>query len=105
MVLKNIELPMEAIARVCQKYAVEELSVFGSALRDDFGPGSDVDFLVAFRNNECGPWMSKLVEMEQELAALLGKNVDLVNKRGVEQSRNRIRREEILGSARVVYEG
>lgn len=105
MVRKNIELPMDAIARVCQKYGVEELSVFGSALRDDFQASSDVDFLVVFKNNDTGPWMSKLVELEQELAALLGKDVDLVNKRGVEQSRNRIRREEILGSARVIYEG
>ena len=47
-----------------------ELSVFGSLLRDDFGPDSDVDFLVVFRDNDYGPWMGKLQRMEKDLGAV-----------------------------------
>lgn len=100
-----VELPMDRIASVCRKYDVEELSLFGSALRSDFGASSDLDFLVRFRNNDLGPWMSKLTGLEQALCELLQRRVDLVNKRGIEQSDNQLRREAILGSARVIYEG
>lgn len=98
-------MPFDDIAALCHKYDVESLAIFGSALRDDFGPESDVDFLVRFRRNDCGPWMSKLTGMEEELSRVLNRPVDLVNWQGIEQSRNAIRRQAILDSARVVYEG
>jgi hypothetical protein len=79
------------------------LAVFGSALRDDFRRDSDVDFLVVFENDDYGPWLSKLTDLEEELSRLLGRKVDLVSKRGVEQSENYIRRKHILESAEVVY--
>jgi predicted nucleotidyltransferase len=100
----QINLPLTAIAALCRKYGVDELSIFGSALRPDFRPNSDVDFLVVFKNDDLGPWMSKLSELEVELSALLERKVDLISKRGVEQSRNWIKRKSILESARVIYE-
>lgn len=100
-----IALPRDEIVRICRAYDVEELSLFGSALRPDFRSDSDLDFLVRFRGNDCGPWLSKLTDMQEQLSRLLGRPVDLVNKPGIEQSRNPIRREHILRSARLIYEG
>lgn len=103
MVIKNFELPAEVISDVCRKHDVEELSLFGSVLRDDFEPDSDLDFLVVFKDNDAGPWMSKFMDLEEELSQVLGRRVDVVDKRGVEQSENYIRRRHILSSARVIY--
>ena len=103
MILDGIGLPVDSIAAACRKYDVAELSVFGSILRDDFGPDSDVDFLVVFRNDDYGPWMGKLTDLEDELSSLLGRKVELVSKRGIEQSDNYIRRRHILSSARPIY--
>ncbi|MFH1108022.1 MAG: nucleotidyltransferase domain-containing protein [Planctomycetota bacterium] len=103
MVIKNLELPVDVIADVCRKHGVEELAVFGSVLRDDFGPDSDLDFLVVFKNNDAGPWMGKFMDLEEALSQVLGRRVDVVDKRGVEQSENYIRRRDILSSAKVIY--
>ena len=103
VVLNNLDLPLDAIAALCRKYHVEELALFGSALRDDFRPASDVDFLVKFAKNDYGPWMGKLTSLEEELASLLHRPVDLVDKAGIAQSRNPIRRRAILESAQVIY--
>lgn len=100
----RIDLPLEEIARVCQKYGVSELAVFGSVLRDDFDPArSDVDFLVRFIDNDAGPWMGKFLDMKDELGAMLGREVDVVDWRGIEQSTNPYRRNHILKHARQVY--
>jgi uncharacterized protein len=96
-------LPLDRIAEICRKYQVVELSVFGSILRDDFGPESDVDFLVVFQDDDYGPWMSKLQQMQEELGALVGREVDLVPKESVQQSENWIRRRNIFDSAQVIY--
>ena len=99
----KLPLPRDAIDTLCRKYGVEELSVFGSVLRDDFRPDSDVDFLVRFKDGDSGPWMSKLDELAKELSALLGRKVDVVDRGGIEHSSNYLRREHILKSARVIY--
>lgn len=101
--IPHLTLPYEAIAGLCAKYDVEELSIFGSVLRDDFRPESDIDFLVTFKNNDVGPWMGKLQDLEESLSQLLGRPVDLVDKRSVERSENYIRRRHILENARVFY--
>lgn len=103
MTLANIDISDDAIQQLCRKYGVQELSVFGSVLRDDFGPESDVDFLVVFKENDLGPWMGKLSDFERDLTQLLGRKADVVLKGGVESSENYIRRKHILNSARVVY--
>lgn len=103
MVLRRVPLPTDAIGDLCRMYDVEELAVFGSVLRDDFGPDSDVDFLVTFRNNDAGPWLSKFSDLEEALSNLLNRRVDVVDKRAVEQSENYIRRRHILGSMQRIY--
>jgi len=99
----GITLPNDRIAQLCHKYQVDELSAYGSVLRDDFGPDSDVDFLVVFKDGDAGPWMSKVFHLEKDLTALLGRRVEVATKRGVEQSANWLTRPAILDSAQVVY--
>jgi len=100
---KHLDLSTGAIADLCRKYGVEELAIFGSVLRDDFQADSDLDFLVVFEDDDYGPWMGKLTELEEDLSGLLGRKVDLVSKRAIEQSENYIRRRHILDSAKVIY--
>ncbi len=100
----RIALPYEAIVELSDRYGVEELAVFGSVLRPDFRPDSDVDFLVTFIDDDEGPWMSKLQALESALADVLGREVDVVSRRGIEQSQNARRRRTILESAVTIYE-
>jgi uncharacterized protein len=83
---------------LCRKYGVEKHAVFGSVLRDDFAPESDVDFLVALRDHDYGPWLNKLQHTSAGLGALLGREVDLAPIESVLQSENWIRRNQILGT-------
>jgi predicted nucleotidyltransferase len=95
-------LSTEQIADFCRRWQISELALFGSALRDDFGPDSDLDVLVTFAPG--ARWgLLDGVRMEQELARLLGRKVDLLSKRAVESSPNWILRREILGTAEVIY--
>jgi len=96
----KIDLPIDRIANLCRRYQVRELSIFGSAVRQDFRSDSDVDFLVIFENDDYGPWMGKLTDMEAELAALLGRPVDLVPKDQLKW----VIQEEALREAKVIYD-
>lgn len=100
----QLPLPYDVIAEMSRRFDVAELAVFGSVLRPDFTPESDVDFLVTFVDDDEGPWMSKLQQLESELAIALGREVDVVSRRGIEQSRNERRRRAILDSAVTIYE-
>lgn len=100
----RIALPHEVIVELSDRYGIEELAVFGSVLRPDFRPDSDVDFLVTFIDDDEGPWMSKLQALESALADVLGREVDVVSRRGIEQSQNARRRRTILESAVTIYE-
>lgn len=93
---------MGAIRAFCDRWHVKELALFGSVLRDDFGPDSDIDVLIRFKA-ERAPGLAGVVGMERELTELLARRVDLINRAAVEDSRNYIRRKAILESARVVY--
>lgn len=100
----RIDLPLQAIGDICQTYGVSELAIFGSALRDDFDPdNSDIDLLVRFIDNDAGPWMSKFLDMKQDLQRLLARKVDLVDWPGIEQSTNPYRKNHILNHARTIY--
>ncbi len=78
------------------------MSFFGSVLREDFRPDSDIDVMVSFEDNST--WgILELVRMKRELQTLLGREVDLLTKKSIEQSHNWIRQQEILGTAQVVY--
>ncbi len=92
----------EQLDLFCRRWAIAELSLFGSALREDFGPESDVDILVTFLPE--AQWsLLDHVQMEMELAELLGREVDLLTRRAVEASQNQLRRREILETAQIVY--
>ncbi|MBI5179473.1 MAG: nucleotidyltransferase family protein [Nitrospinae bacterium] len=94
----KIELPQEAIAEICKRHQVRELSVFGSAVRDDFTADSDIDFLVEFQPDAKIGFL-EFAGMQIELAELLGRKVDLVSKNGL----NPVIRDEILDSSKVFY--
>jgi hypothetical protein len=97
-----IEIPKEKIAEFCQKWKIREFSFFGSVLRADFRTDSDVDVLVMF-DESARHTLFDLVHMEEELKEIFGRDVDLVSRRGIETSRNYIRRKAILDSAEAVY--
>lgn len=82
---------------------MSEFALFGSVLREDFRPDSDVDVLVSFPWYEATPPLFDHVEMQDELVEIFGRRVDLLTRGGVEDSRNPIRKRAILESARVVY--
>ncbi len=98
----SLDLHEPLLAEFCRRWKVSELALFGSALREDFKPDSDVDVLVAFTPN--AKWsLIDLVSMQDELSRLWQRPVDLVTRRAVERSQNWIRRRAILESAEVVY--
>jgi predicted nucleotidyltransferase len=95
-------LPTNEIAEFCQRWKIQELALFGSALRDDFHPDSDVDILVAFAPD--ADWgLLEHVQMELELECLFGREVDLVSKRALERSENWLLRQEILNGAQILF--
>ena len=102
MKLRNIELPMEKIVEFCDRWQVTEFALFGSVLRDDFRPDSDIDVMVQF-HSEAHPTLFDLADMEDELKTLFQRDVDLVTRKGIETSRNYLRRKAILSSAQVIY--
>ncbi len=97
-----LPLPRAQLATFCQKWHLASLELFGSILRDDFGPGSDVDVLVKFKAGS-GPTLVGILAMQDELEALFGRKVDLLTRESIEKSRNPYRRQSTLESATVVY--
>ena len=98
-----IALPMEKITEFCNHWQVIELSLFGSVLRDDFRPDSDVDVMVQF-HPDAHPKFSTLDQMETELKTIFHRDIDLITRDGIQSSHNYLRRHEILSSAQVIYE-
>jgi len=98
----RIELPHEAIADFCRRWRIRELAIFGSALREDFRPDSDVDVLVTFEQGVYWEFQQQL-EMTRELESLFQRKVDLVERRLVEESKNYIRRKHILSNLERIY--
>jgi len=95
----RFQLDREQIARLCRKHRVRSLAFFGSVLRDDFRPDSDVDVLVEFEP-DARPSLFDLAEMSEELREVEGRDVDLVERAGL---RNPFRRKAILDTAELVY--
>ncbi len=94
-----IEIDRERIADFCRRWKITEFSFFGSVLRGDFSRESDVDVLVSFAPDS--HWsLFDLMDMEDELAELFGRKVDLVSRNGL---RNPFRRHEILRTRQVMY--
>jgi uncharacterized protein len=94
----EIPIHTEQLADFCRRWRIAELRVFGSALREDFRPDSDLVLLVTFAP-DADPSLLDHVAMEEELSDLVGRRVDLVSQRAIERSSNWIRRKAILESA------
>jgi predicted nucleotidyltransferase len=95
----KIDIPKDKIEDFCKRWKIAEFSIFGSALREDFSPKSDVDVLISFEPDI--PWsLFDWVDMIEELRGIIGREVDLVEKSGL---RNPFRRHEILRNRQVIY--
>lgn len=99
MLIANIEVPIGKIDDFCRRNHIREFALFGSVLRDDFRPGSDIDVLVTFADDAKYD-LFDFVDMQEELTALFGRNVDMVEKKSL---KNPFRRYEILKTKEVVY--
>ena len=99
----QISIPHDAIRAFCQGHHIVRFSLFGSVLREDFRPESDIDVLIEFAPG-IRYGVSALVKMGDELEALFGRSVDIIDRQAIEQSPNFIRRNAILNSELVVYE-
>jgi len=95
----RIEVDRARIGEFCRKWQIVEFALFGSVLREDFGPESDVDVLVVFAPG-AGHGLFELARMEEELASIFGRKVDLVERGAV---RNPFRRRAILSNLLVLY--
>ena len=92
----------EGLVAFCTRWGISEFAVFGSVLRDDFRPESDIDVLVRFSKRH--PWsVLDHLAMEAELSALIGRRVEITSRQALEESHNWIRRREIFGTARTLY--
>ncbi|RPI92513.1 MAG: nucleotidyltransferase [Chloroflexi bacterium] len=90
------------IALFCKRWMIREFAVFGSIVREDFRPESDVDVLVTFRRN--ADWgLFDHAQMQNELEALFGRKVDLITRRALERTQNQILRDRILNSTKVIF--
>ena len=98
----KIKIPKAKIAEFCKCWNISEFAIFGSALSADFRPDSDVDVLVSFAP-QAHVTLFDMVHMQEELKVIFGREVDLISKRGVETSRNYLRRKNILESAQVIH--
>ena len=97
--LPRIPINQDSIAALCRKWRITEFALFGSVLRDDFRPDSDVDVLVSFSADS--RWsMLDVIEMRESLEEMFGRRVDVVEKEAI---RNPFRRRAILSSREVVY--
>jgi predicted nucleotidyltransferase len=94
-------LPTDTIQQFCRRWRIRELALFGSVLRADFRPDSDIDVLVTFHDD--ADWgLLDHAQMQHELATLLHRPIDLVTRRALERSPNWVRREAILNTAQVI---
>jgi len=99
---EQIKTQRDEIAAFCERWQVTELALFGSVLREDFNPESDVDVLVRF-DPQARHTLLDIAQMQDELSATLGRAVDLIERAVVERSPNYIRRKAILQSAETIY--
>lgn len=94
----QISVDLEQVADFCRRHEVQELALFGSVLREDFGPRSDADVLVTFTPGARAS-LFDLVDMAEDLSRLFGRRVDLVPKKGLKP----LIRRSVLDSSEVIY--
>jgi hypothetical protein len=98
----TLRFDSERVGAFCRQWRITELALFGSAIREDFGPDSDVDVLVTFAE-DADFTLLDMVRMQAELQQIFARPVDLVSRKALTRSRNWLRRDAILSSARTVY--
>ena len=94
----KISYPKESLERFCRRYQVRRLALFGSVIRDDFRPDSDVDVLISF-NPEAKVSFMTLGKMKRELSLIFRRSVDLVPQEGLKPAI----RDDVLASAQEIY--
>lgn len=99
MTYHGLDIPKDKLAEFCRKWKIVEFSLFGSILREDFGPESDVDVLVEFAPGG-GITFDNRVEILDDLARIFGREVDIIAKEAI---RNPFRRHSILSAKKVLY--
>ncbi len=99
----KIHVPKAELAAFCKRWQITELALFGSVLRDDFRPESDVDVLARFAP-AVHHRFADVLKMEEELSVLFGRKVDFVSWEAAERSNNYYRRKAVLESAQVIYD-
>lgn len=99
LVADSIKTSPAQIAEFCRRWHIVEFALFGSVLRDDFRPDSDIDVLLTFDSQHSISWDDR-IKMQEEIEQLFRRNVDLVNKKYL---KNPYRRYEILTACEVVY--
>jgi predicted nucleotidyltransferase len=102
MKIGDKEVPDEAVRQMCRKWKIRSLGLFGSARTGQLGPNSDIDLLAEFEADEQWSLMD-LVRAQEEFSALVGRPVDLVDRKNIERSANVIRRDAILKSVEVLH--
>lgn len=103
MVNPEVKISKNLIEDFCKRWRIIEFSLFGSTLRDDFNTNSDLDIMVAF-SPEAKWGLFDHVKMEQELAEVFNRKIDLFTKESIERTHNWMLRREILETAEVIYE-
>lgn len=98
-VSNRIKASYEQIEKFCQRWNIAEFALFGSVLRDDYRADSDIDVLLTFKSYE-GLSLFGLMDIKDELKDMLGREVDVADKKGL---KNPYRRHEILKTHRVIY--
>jgi predicted nucleotidyltransferase len=102
MPITGINFSENELKELCLKNQVKELSIFGSALRDDFNSDSDIDLLITF-DDSTQYSLFDIVRIKEEFENFLERPVDLVKRKAIERSKNIYRKKAILESARVIY--
>ena len=100
----QMTIPQNILETFCKKWKIKTFYFFGSVLRSDFNEKeSDIDIMVEFLD-DAGWTLLDHVEMRDELINITGRPVDLLTKRSIERSQNKLRKEEILRTAKAIYE-
>ncbi len=98
----KFEIPKREVSAFCKHWKITEFAIFGSALGENFHAESDVDVLLSFAA-DAKTTLFDMVRMKDELEKIFDRDVDLISKRGVEQSHNYLRKKSILDSAQVIH--
>jgi len=98
-----VSIPYGEVMRFCRRWQIIRLALFGSVLREDFRPDSDIDMLATFAPESLHTLLD-LVQMESDLSHIFGRRVDLGEREAVESDTNLMRRQSILSSQQVIFD-